>query len=169
MSGDWMTEDFSIEELIESAFGDVQPFDGMERELDYSGSKKIAMAVLGVALTNELDRQSKGILRGTFDCLAGTNDGYEWRLKLVRRKRGSYKTFDQRKLQEMIDVVTLRLVEWTTKQTGKQEVAIQDAMDRDNVDRSTVFARLKRAREFDKRRDEMQKKVREKKEKKESE
>ncbi|OAO04005.1 hypothetical protein A8B75_07985 [Sphingomonadales bacterium EhC05] len=152
MNGFKKSQDFSRNDLLERAFGDIAPFEGMESDLDDYGTQGLALAILGIALTNELDSQSKAVLRGFYDALSEDKNGIEWQLKLKRRRRGKYLTHDQRRLKDGIDVLTLRWVDWITKQTGKQEVGIQEIMDRDNIDRSTVFAMLKRARKIDENR-----------------
>lgn len=111
------------------------------------GAQLAAMALLGVALTENLSDASLATIRQIYDALNPDAERGEYIAKVRQRQPGRSRPSVKAELrQQLDDATTAKLVEFAERRFGKKEAAISYIAELKGVSRANIFRALARHR-----------------------
>jgi hypothetical protein len=142
-------------ELYERAFSGTEDFFAVDLEGEpivsesvlEQGPRMASMALLAIALREELSEASKSAIRHLYDALNPDAERGEFILTLSQRRPGRKPpTYGAQVRQNLTDAMTAALVRFAEKKFGKKEAAVAYAAELRKVSRAEIFRSLARAK-----------------------
>lgn len=113
------------------------------------GQKRAAMALLGLALTENLSSANLGIIQAFYDAINPDVQRGEFVLRLGARRPGAKpKSFKAQLREKMDDAITATLVELAERKFGKKEAAVAYVADLKRVSRASIFRQMARNEKY---------------------
>jgi hypothetical protein len=110
------------------------------------GAEVAAVAIMAIALTENLSLESRATLRQIYDALNPDAGRGQHRLTLKHRKRGKKpQSIEEQHRERLNDNVTATLVRIATNKFGKKEAAVHFVATLQNVSRASIFRALARS------------------------
>lgn len=109
------------------------------------GQRMAAMALLGVALTEDLSSASLGVIQSFYDAINPDVERGDFILRLGARRPGAKpKSLKAKMREEIDDAVTAKLVFFAEERFGKKEAAVAYLAQLKGVSRASIFRQLAR-------------------------